>query len=244
MATSQNGWPVATADQQDRSPVHGVTMPNGVRRGDVATVLHHLMDRFHREVEELVPGWCWGWHVKVIEGSTSISNHASGTAVDLNAPRHPLGVRNTFTPAQRARIRAILADLDGVVRWGGDYTGRRDDMHFEIVKNAAAVKRVADRIKEDDMPSVDDIVKAVRPLIPTAAQNADAVWGEEVLLPPTAEHPNGKKVTMRVIMQWLDRGTLGTRDVVTEARDRVLADLAALGEQVDALAPAEAPPAS
>lgn len=149
MPNSQNGWPVADRDQQDRSPVHGVTVPNGVLAGDVATVLHHLMDRFHREVEELRDGWCWGWHVKTIEGSSTISNHASGTAVDLNAPRHPVGVRGTFTPAQRTAIRAILADLDGVVRWGGDYISRADDMHFEINKGPAAVHAVAVKIKGD-----------------------------------------------------------------------------------------------
>ncbi len=147
MATSQNGWAVATAAQQDRTAVHGVTVPNGVLKGDVATVLHHLMDRFHREVEPLRAGWCWGWFVKSIEGSTSISNHASGTAIDLNAPAHPMGERNTFSSTKRAAIRRILDDLDGVVRWGGDYTGRPDDMHFEIVKSAAAVHAVAVRIK-------------------------------------------------------------------------------------------------
>jgi hypothetical protein len=154
MPNSQNGWPVADRDQQDRSSVHGVTVPNGLLAGDVATVLHHLMDRFHREVEELRDGWCWGWHVKTIEGSSTISNHASGTAVDLNAPRHPVGVRGTFTPAQRTAIRAILADLDGVVRWGGDYVRRADDMHFEINKGSAAVHAVAVKIraKEQELP--------------------------------------------------------------------------------------------
>lgn len=147
MANSQNGWPVATVGQQDRSAVHGVTVPNGVLAGDVATVLHHLMDRFHREVEPLRFGSCWGWFVKSIEGSSSISNHASGTAIDLNAPDHPMGVRGTFSSAKRAAIHRILDDLDGVVRWGGDYTGRPDDMHFEIHADAAAVHAVALKIK-------------------------------------------------------------------------------------------------
>lgn len=148
MATSQNGWPVdETGAGQDRTAVAGVTVPNGVRRGDVAVVLHHLMTRFDQEVEPLVPGHCWGWFVKKIEGSTVVSNHASGTAIDLNAPAHPMGVRNTFTRMKQGRIRGILADLDGVVRWGGDYTGRPDDMHFEIVKGAAAVRALASKIR-------------------------------------------------------------------------------------------------
>jgi hypothetical protein len=158
MAKSQNGWTVdRTGSMQDRTPVDGVTVPNGVRKGDVATVLHHLMGRFHREVERLIPGTCWGWFVKKIEGSSAISNHASGTAVDLNATRHPMGVRNTFTKGQQTRIREILDDLDGVVRWGGDYTGRPDDMHFEIDETAAAITAVADRIRGETMLTEADL---------------------------------------------------------------------------------------
>jgi hypothetical protein len=152
-ARSQNGWSLdLSGGLQDRTPIEGVEFPNGFRSGDVHTVFAYLFGRLHREVERMVPGTCWGWFVKVIEGSTTPSNHGSGTAGDFNAKRHPMGVRNTFTKAQQATIRAILADLDGVVRWGGDYTGRPDDMHFEIIKGAAAVKAVASRIRGDDLP--------------------------------------------------------------------------------------------
>jgi hypothetical protein len=150
MATSQNGWPVATAGQQDTSTVAGVTFPNGVLRGDVATVLHYVARRFHAEVEPLHAGWCWGWFVKNVAGSTSISNHASGTAIDFNAPAHPLGAAGTFSSTKQAAIHRIIADCDGVVRWGGDYSGRKDEMHFEINKGAAAVKALATRIREGE----------------------------------------------------------------------------------------------
>jgi hypothetical protein len=150
MAKSQNGWPVdESGTLQDRTLIEGVKFPNGVRAGDVRVIFEHLVHRLHTEVERIIPGACWGWFVKTIEGSTSISNHASGTAVDFNATRHPLGVPNTFTSKQQAKIRAILADLDGVVRWGGDYTGRPDDMHFEIVKGAAAVRALASKLRGD-----------------------------------------------------------------------------------------------
>jgi len=150
MAKSQNGWSVdETGALQDRALIEGVKFPNGVRAGDVAVIFGYLVRRLHTEVERIIPGACWGWFVKTIESSTSISNHASGTAIDYNATRHPMGVRNTFTSKQQAKIRAILADLDGVVRWGGDYTGRPDDMHFEIVKGAAAVKALASKLRGD-----------------------------------------------------------------------------------------------
>ena len=119
-----------------------------MRSGQVHTVLGYVARRFDREVEALVKGWCWGHSYRVISGSTSLSNHSSGTAIDCNAPRHPLGSSGTFTATQRSHIRAILNACDGVVRWGGDYSGRKDEMHFEInvrpgdARLAALVKKL------------------------------------------------------------------------------------------------------
>ena len=133
-AASQNGWP---AGSTSAIPISGLsvgaaTFPAGVRSGDVHTVLGYVARRFDNEVEALVKGWCWGHSYRVISGSTSLSNHASGTAIDINAPRHPLGASGTFSSTQRSHIRSILNACDGVVRWGGDYSGRKDEMHFEI----------------------------------------------------------------------------------------------------------------
>ncbi|WP_374971397.1 peptidoglycan-binding protein [Terrabacter sp. BE26] len=133
-ATSQNGWPAGSSSTIPLSSlaVGGATFPAGVRSDDVHVVLGYVARRFDREVEALVKGWCWGHSYRAISGSTALSNHSSGTAIDLNAPRHPLGRSGTFTATQRSHIRSILGACDGVVRWGGDYSGRRDEMHFEI----------------------------------------------------------------------------------------------------------------
>lgn len=156
MATSQNGW-LASTDKTALgivSPrIAGVTLPQGVRKGDVEIVLGYVAERFHATVEPLVPGHCWGYHYKVIEGSTQLSNHASGTAIDLNAPSHPMGKAGTFSAAKAKAIRAILADCDGVVRWGGDYSGRKDEMHFEIIKSAAEVAKVAAKLSGKPAPA-------------------------------------------------------------------------------------------
>ncbi|NHA68932.1 peptidoglycan-binding protein, partial [Phycicoccus flavus] len=77
------------------------------------------------------PG-CWGHSYREISGSTTLSNHSSGTAIDCNAPDHPLGAVGTFSSAQVSAIRTILTRCNGVVRWGGDYSSRKDEMHFEI----------------------------------------------------------------------------------------------------------------
>lgn len=165
MANSQNGWPVVGRSAVTDRAVHGVEFPNGWLKGDVDTVFTYLIARLNSEVEPIRKGWCWGWFVKEIEGSNTISNHASGTAIDYNAPAHPMGKRNTYSESRRARIRKILSDLDGVVRWGGDYTGRPDDMHFEIHANRSKVGQVADwiRAQEDDVSQADVIAALKSP---------------------------------------------------------------------------------
>lgn len=180
MSTSQNGWSVdLTGALQDRSEVAGVAFPNGVRKGDVATVLFYVARRFHAEVEPLHPGWCWGWYVKTIEGTSAISNHASGTAIDLNAPAHPMGRRGSFSSAKVTAIHRILADCDGVVRWGGDYTGRPDEMHFEINAGAAAVAKLAAKIGTTEV-DMSDVVKGIQSACKAAGFDPgpiDGIWG-------------------------------------------------------------------
>jgi hypothetical protein len=67
----------------------------------------------------------------MVRGTTDkLSNHSSGTAIDLNATKHPLGKAGTFPLAKVPMIQA-LAKKYGLT-WGGDYRGRKDEMHFEI----------------------------------------------------------------------------------------------------------------
>lgn len=144
MATSQNGWTVIPRGTDPRL----VAIPKiigRVRKGDVATIFTYLVNEFDRLVEDVDQGRDdWGYAYRSIRGKTSgYSNHASGTAIDLNATKHVLGRVNTFSPTQRTAIRAILKRLGGVVRWGGDYAGRKDEMHWEINASAARVAAVA-----------------------------------------------------------------------------------------------------
>lgn len=154
MPTCQNGWP---ADPNRTTlvalTVGGASFPGGVRGGDVAVVLRYVAEQFHARVESLYPGWCWGYAYREVTGGGALSNHAGGYALDFNAPNHGLGASGTFSSAQVAAIRAILAEVSGVVRWGGDYTGRKDEMHVEIVGSTAAVAAVAARLQGTTVPS-------------------------------------------------------------------------------------------
>jgi hypothetical protein len=158
MAVSQNNWPVdPTGAKQDEAPlIRNVTVPNGVRAGDVAVVFRWLAREYDRRVERLVPGWCWGWFVKKIEGSSIISNHASGTAVDFNAPDNPMASGSTersLTQRQIDVCHAIERESGHVLRWGGDFS-RDDPMHWEIVGTPNQVRLLAAKIRKDEEDEV------------------------------------------------------------------------------------------
>ncbi len=63
--------------------------------------------------------------------------------MDLNATDHPLGKDGTFSHADEARILRILRKYKGTIRWGGTYSGRQDEMHFEINQPITVCERVA-----------------------------------------------------------------------------------------------------
>ena len=100
-------------------------------RSDVAPLLLGFASDFHRTVEPLEQGMNWGYAFRSVRGSRSPSFHSAGIALDLNAPKHPLGVRDTFRPEQQLRIRRLARKYG--LRWGGDYKKRADDMHVEVI---------------------------------------------------------------------------------------------------------------
>lgn len=160
MVNSQNGWPVNPPRSARTIP--GTDVRVTVSDGPAGDVLMHVLAQIDKRVEDIdlksTRGEFddWGYADRDVRGSTDVSNHASATAVDVNATRHPLGVKNTFSSLEVARIHDILAEVDNVVRWGGDYSGRPDEMHFEINDTYAAVARVAARLAEEgDMSQAD-----------------------------------------------------------------------------------------
>lgn len=150
MPTSQNGY-----SANDRTRIASYTIPGtservALRKGDCSVVLLDLAGFIHDQVVDIETRTLdeWGYAERTIRGSsTTLSNHASGTAIDIDAQKHPLGVEGTWTAAQRRKIHDRLKLYNGVVRWGEDYHGRVDGMHFEISLGKAAVGKVADRIR-------------------------------------------------------------------------------------------------
>lgn len=151
VAFSQNGWRVLGPDGRG-SRVFVVPARSGVfrlrlRDGAAGFVLAHFALWFAECVEPVGVGVLddWGFAYRPVRGFSVWSNHASGTAMDLNAVRHPLGVRGSFGGGRVRRLRGRLGLrlYGGVVRWGGDFRGRADEMHFELCAGEGRVGRVA-----------------------------------------------------------------------------------------------------
>jgi hypothetical protein len=178
---SQNGWPVITGSQVGLKIITAGPAGMSVRAdAGVPVVLEYLARRFHHEVEPLVDAQCGGYNPRHIEGSSFWSNHASGTAIDLNWSKHPQGRRGTFTRSQDNALARILQDCDDVIRWGGDYAGTIDEMHFEIVAGTAAVHALAAKIttvEDDEMTQAqfDELMSAwwLKHMAPKVADNAE-----------------------------------------------------------------------
>ncbi|WP_372672963.1 M15 family metallopeptidase [Amycolatopsis kentuckyensis] len=191
MTTSQNGFSAPISPARYNLPGGAVSL----RSGPTGALLAWVGQQFHALVEPLVWPGCWGYAYRDIRGATQLSNHASGTALDLNAPKHPLDTNPSanFTAAQIAAIRNIVARTEGCVRWGGDYTGRKDPMHFEINASEARCAAVLAKLTaggggsattgEKDMQLTDPMKLqdgAVIPVGNTLAGTFDAVRGKSI----------------------------------------------------------------
>ena len=134
--TSYNGWPVGTPGSAigvQTYIVPGTSIAIPLKSGDIATVLIYFADRFNKEVQPLLPWQEEGYSYRRNVNNPSVwSNHASGTAIDLNFELHPNTAKGTFSATEVAAIRRILAYCGDVIYWGGDYSRTTDEMHFEI----------------------------------------------------------------------------------------------------------------
>lgn len=154
---SQNGY---EGLQSGSAKLHKWLIPGTnryfvLRNGSAGFLLAHFILWFHQTIEPLNKKgevWDeWAYAFRAVRNASDLSNHASGTAVDLNATKHPLGVSGTFgyringkLASVRIRLRLLL--YKGCIRWGGDYEGRKDEMHFEINRPLHICERVARRL--------------------------------------------------------------------------------------------------
>ena len=147
---SQNGWK-ASKDQAEIGvksyPIPGTTIKLRCASA-CAPILVAFAAEFHELVEPIDEGTLdtWGYAYRPVRGQTEgLSNHSSGSAIDLNANAHPLSKENTFNPAQQAMIQSLIKKYSLV--WGGNYKKRKDDMHFEIKDTPEEVAALIKKLK-------------------------------------------------------------------------------------------------
>lgn len=154
------GWPDCQRGKIVPLEVNGTSFPGGVR-AEVHDLFVAFLTEFHDTVEWLVEDWCWGFACRAIRGSDRPSNHSWGLAVDVNAPRHPMGESGTFTSAEAQQCRALASKYG--LRWGGDYSGRKDEMHFEFMGTPQDARRITEEttMTPEQKKVLEDLTKAL-----------------------------------------------------------------------------------
>lgn len=75
------------------------------------------------------------WAPRFIRGSkTSLSNHAVGSAMDLNSRWNPLSSKGALVGSRGSVVALVPLAIEHGFFWGGHFTIRPDPMHFEAFK--------------------------------------------------------------------------------------------------------------
>ena len=149
METSYNGYP-ASKDPAEIGiksyPVKGTDRKLRCAES-VGPLLAAFAAEFHELIEPIDEGTFddWAYAYRMVRGNpTKLSCHSSGTAIDLNATKHPLGKVGTF-PAEKVPMIRALSKKYGL-KWGGDYKGRADEMHWEVEVSPIKAKELITKL--------------------------------------------------------------------------------------------------
>lgn len=88
-----------------------------------------------RGLVDRVVSWAGSFVPRFIRGSTTVlSNHAFGTAFDINVDWNPLGAIPALYGQQGCVRELVKIANDHGFYWGGHFQDRPDGMHFEITE--------------------------------------------------------------------------------------------------------------
>jgi hypothetical protein len=149
MESSYNGYPASKdpdAIKIKSYPVKGTDRKLRCAES-VGPLLAAFAAEFHELIEPIDEGTFddWGYAYRMVRGDqTKLSCHSSGTAIDLNATKHPLGKSGTF-PAEKVPMIRALSKKYGL-KWGGDFRTRKDEMHWEVEISATKAKELITKL--------------------------------------------------------------------------------------------------
>jgi hypothetical protein len=152
MQTSYNGWPASKDPDEIRITSYKIAGTNlKIRCAEgCGPLLAGFVNEFNNLIEPVEGGVFddWSYAYRMVRNSTDkLSCHASGTAVDLNATKHPLGKAGTF-PAEKVPMIRALAKKYGL-KAGLDFRTRVDEMHFEVEVTPEKAKQLITKLGLD-----------------------------------------------------------------------------------------------
>ena len=136
---TEDGWRCCNRDECDipRIPDLFLVDTAPIRKGAPLTILGAWVFWYDRNVEEIfTPVWGWSETNDVLgqPGKNNGSNHLSGTAVDVCAPKYPWGTK-TMPPDKVAKVEEgrrlfRIGDQSGIM-WGRAWS-KPDEMHYQM----------------------------------------------------------------------------------------------------------------
>jgi hypothetical protein len=150
---SERGWGPGWPNPRTDHLVTAVCGANRVKlpvRREIAPLVQRLVADLERQHGPFHVGQCWGFANRAIRGTSIPSNHSWGLAIDLDAPSNPM----TTNPSARHTIGSYASGVAAKYgfRWGGDYVGRKDYMHFEFMGTPTSAAVLAHRVVRPALP--------------------------------------------------------------------------------------------
>lgn len=153
-----------------------------------------------------------------------LSNHSWGLAADFRAGTNPMS--SVLVTDMPANIRQIAAACG--LQWGGNYSGRKDPMHFEFIGTPADARAAVARLTPPPPSATPDFLEALvaqltddeKNRFMTFVDNYNRTWNVE----QTSKAPGheGEKVWLADGLMWTEgntsRAAAASEQLLTEQR--------------------------
>ena len=162
------GWPSDNGSKMTTVRAAGIAVSV---RSELAPLIDWLLNQTAAQGYGLRHGECWGFANRAIRGTDRPSNHSWGLAVDLNAPANPMSAQ-LVTDMPPSMVELWKSKQ---FRWGGDYRGRKDAMHYEFMGTPDDARRLAAEVGTGGggAPPAPSAQPAAGPLLKRGAKGPD-----------------------------------------------------------------------